>query len=154
MAEAKHQSIVRQVKYLNNIIEQDHRAIKRVTGPMLNFKSFRAARNVLAGVELMHMIREGQLMLQGCSELSFADQFHALAGKIRLVYETGTRPGQNYVHHWTMRHNPAVASRNCGVCGLGCRQAPSVLRQLQACSAQALNAARRSSGLHRERPAP
>ena len=77
--------IVRQVKYLNNIVEQDHRAIKRVTRPMLNFKSFRAARNVLAGIELMHMIRKGQLMLQGCSELSFADQFYALAGKIRLV---------------------------------------------------------------------
>ena len=77
--------IVRQVKYLNNIVEQDHRAIKRVTRPMLNFKSFQAARNVLAGIELMHMIRKGQLMLQGCSELSFADQFYALAGKVRLV---------------------------------------------------------------------
>lgn len=77
--------IVRQVKYLNNIVEQDHRAIKRVTRPMLNFKSFRAARNVLAGIELMHMIRKGQLMLQGCSELSLADQFYALAGKIRPV---------------------------------------------------------------------
>ena len=79
--------IARQVKYLNNIVEQDHRAIKRVTRPMLNFKSFRAARNVLAGIELMHMIRKGQLMLQGCSELSFADQFYALAGKIRLFEE-------------------------------------------------------------------
>ena len=48
--------IVRQVKYLNNIVEQDHRAIKRVTRPMLNFKSFRSAKNVLAGIELMHMI--------------------------------------------------------------------------------------------------
>ena len=75
--------IVRQVKYLNNIVEQDYRAIKRVTRPMLNFKSFRSAKSVLAGIELMHMIRKGQLMLQGCSELSFADQFYALAGKIR-----------------------------------------------------------------------
>jgi transposase-like protein len=77
--------IVRQVKYLNNIVEQDHRAIKRVTRPMLNFKSFRAARNVLAGIELMHMIRKGQLLLEGSIELSFADQFYALAGKIRPV---------------------------------------------------------------------
>ena len=38
--------IVRQVKYLNNIVEQAHRAIKRVARPMLNFKSFRAARKV------------------------------------------------------------------------------------------------------------
>jgi len=77
--------IVRQVKYLNNIVEQDHRAIKRVTRPMLNFKSFRSAKSVLAGIELMHMIRKGQLMLQGCSKLSFADQFYALARKIRPV---------------------------------------------------------------------
>ena len=51
--------VVLQVKYLNNIVEQDHRAIKRVTRPMLNFKSFRTARNVLAGIELMHMIGKG-----------------------------------------------------------------------------------------------
>ena len=77
--------VVLQVKYLNNIVEQDHRAIKRVTRPMLNFKSFRTARNVLAGIELMHMIRKGQLVLEGCTALSFADQFYALAGKIRPV---------------------------------------------------------------------
>ena len=77
--------IVRQVKYLNNIVEQDHRAVKRVTKPMLNFKSFRAAKNVLAGIELMHMIRKGQLMQQGSSELSSADHFYALAGQIRPV---------------------------------------------------------------------
>jgi hypothetical protein len=39
----------------------------------------------LAGIELMHMIRKGQLMLQGCSELSSADHFYALAGQIRPV---------------------------------------------------------------------
>ena len=77
--------IVRQIKYLNNIIEQDHRAVKRVTKPMLNFKSFRAAKCVLAGIELMHMIRKGQFLLQGCIKLSFADQFYALAGQIRPV---------------------------------------------------------------------
>ena len=49
------------------------------------FKSFRAAKKVLAGIELMHMIRKGQLLLQGCIKLSFADQFYALAGKIRPV---------------------------------------------------------------------
>ena len=77
--------IVRQVKYLNNIVEQDHRAIKRVTKPMLNFKSFQAAKSVLAGIELMHMIRKGQFMMEGCNEMSFADQFYALAGQIRPV---------------------------------------------------------------------
>ena len=54
--------VVRQVKYLNNIVEQDHRAIKRVTRPMLGFKSFRAAAKVLVGIELMHMIRKGQMV--------------------------------------------------------------------------------------------
>jgi transposase-like protein len=77
--------IVRQVKYLNNIVEQDHRAIKCVTRPMLNFKSFRSAKNVLTGIELMHMIRKGQLLPKGGIELSFADQFYVLAGKIRPV---------------------------------------------------------------------
>jgi transposase-like protein len=77
--------IVRQVKYLNNIVEQDYRAIKRVTKPMLNFKSFRAARNVLTGIELMHMIRKGQLLLEGGLEISLADQFYALARQIRSV---------------------------------------------------------------------
>ena len=76
---------MQQVNYLNNLVEQDHRAIKRVTRPMLNFKSFRTARSILAGIELMHMIRKGQLMLEGCIKLSFADQFYALAGKIRPV---------------------------------------------------------------------
>jgi putative transposase len=72
--------VVRQVKYLNNIVEQDHRAIKRVTRPMLGFKSFRAASSVLAGVELMHMIRKGQFVIDGTTPMSFADQFYALAG--------------------------------------------------------------------------
>ena len=51
---------VRQVKYLNNNIEQDHRAIKRATRPMLGFKSFQHARRVLAGVELIHKLKKGQ----------------------------------------------------------------------------------------------
>ena len=52
---------------------------------MLNFKSFRSARNILDGIELMHMIRKGQLMMKGCNEGAFANQFYALAGKIRHV---------------------------------------------------------------------
>jgi hypothetical protein len=52
-------------------VEQDHRAIKRVTRPMLNFKSFRAAKRVLADIALMHMIRKGQLVLQGCCGFTF-----------------------------------------------------------------------------------
>jgi len=77
--------IVRQVKYLNNIVEQDHRAVKRVTKPMLNFKSFQSAKCALAGIELMHTIRKDQFMLQGCAEMSLSNQFYALAGQIRPV---------------------------------------------------------------------
>jgi putative transposase len=66
---------VRQIKYLNNIVEQDHRAVKRITKPVMGFKSFHAASNLLAGIELMHMIRKGQMVTaEGC-DLSFADQF-------------------------------------------------------------------------------
>ncbi len=54
-------TVVRQLKYLNNIAGQDHRAIKRRTRPMLGFKDFRCARILLSGIELMHMIRKGQM---------------------------------------------------------------------------------------------
>ena len=77
--------LVRQVKYLNNIVEQDHRAIKRVTRPMLNFKSFRAAGSVLAGIELIHMIRKGQFVFDSAEAMSIADQFSTLAGMVRSV---------------------------------------------------------------------
>lgn len=77
--------LARQVKYLNNIVEQDHRAIKRVTRPMLNFKFFRSARSVLAGIELMQMIRKGQFAVDEAAPMSFADQFYALAVQVRPV---------------------------------------------------------------------
>jgi putative transposase len=51
--------VLRQVKYLNNIVEQDQRGVKRVTRPMLGFKSFEAAQATLTGFELMHMLRKG-----------------------------------------------------------------------------------------------
>jgi putative transposase len=50
--------IIRQVKYLNNMVEQDHRGVKRVTRPMLGFKSFDAALSTLVGIELMHMFKK------------------------------------------------------------------------------------------------
>ena len=76
---------VRQVKYLNNLVEQDHLAINRITKPLLNFKSVRAARCMLAGIELMHMICKGQSMINYSYVRSFANHFYALAGKIRPV---------------------------------------------------------------------
>jgi putative transposase len=71
--------IIRQVKYLNNLREQDHRAVKRVTRPMLGFKSFEAAQYTVAGVELMHMLRKGQLEEGAEQGLTPAAQFYALA---------------------------------------------------------------------------
>jgi transposase-like protein len=72
--------VIGQVKYLNNIVEQDHRAVKRVTRPMLGCKSFEAAQRTLAGIELMHMIKKKQLVVEAGDEgLTAAEQFYALA---------------------------------------------------------------------------
>jgi transposase-like protein len=52
---------LRQSKYLNNIIEQDHRHIKRLVKPMMGFQSFNTARRTLRGIEAINMIRKGQV---------------------------------------------------------------------------------------------
>ena len=54
---------VRSSKYLNNVIEQDHRNIKSRTKVMLGFKRFRSAATTISGIELMHRIRKGQFGL-------------------------------------------------------------------------------------------
>jgi transposase-like protein len=71
--------LMRQNKYLNNIVEQDHRAIKRITRPMLGFKSFWSARIIIVGIETMHMIRKGQMDCPGGQTMSAAQQFYSLA---------------------------------------------------------------------------
>ena len=53
---------IRQNKYLNNIVEQDHRFIKKRTRPMLGFKNFYSAKSKLAGIESVMMIQKGQLI--------------------------------------------------------------------------------------------
>src|SRR5262245_3394746 len=55
---------IRQVKYLNNVVEQGHRGVKRVTRPMLGFKSFEAAQDTLVGIELMHMIKKRRMRVE------------------------------------------------------------------------------------------
>lgn len=70
---------IRQSKYLNNLIEQDHRNIKRRIWPMLGFKSFRRAQTILAGIELVHMICKGQYQHHTGEHLSPAEQFYMLA---------------------------------------------------------------------------
>ena len=69
---------VRQSKYLNNLIEQDHRNIKRRIRLMLGFKSFRRAQTLLTGIELSHMIRKGQYQHSQSEGLSPAEQFYLL----------------------------------------------------------------------------
>jgi putative transposase len=70
---------LRQSKYLNNLVEQDHRAVKRIADPMLGFKSFWNAQKLIAGIETMPMIKKGQLHCPDGQPMSAADQFYSLA---------------------------------------------------------------------------
>jgi len=69
----------RQVKYLNNVVEQDHRAIKRITNSMLGFKAFDSASITLNGIEMVHPLRKWQLVTQDISVQSLAKTFYSLA---------------------------------------------------------------------------
>ncbi len=69
---------IRQCKYLNNIVEQDHRFIKRIIRPMLGFKSFLSASITLAGIEVVRMLKKNQLLKRKIFASSF-DQFCWLA---------------------------------------------------------------------------
>jgi putative transposase len=77
--EASHKIEIRLSKYLNNLVEQDHRAIKRIVRPMLGLKSFRTARKTLQGIELLHMIKKEQMVSDNSQNLSAARQFYSLA---------------------------------------------------------------------------
>ncbi len=70
---------IRQSAYLNNRIEQDHRAVKRRVRPMLEFKSMASARAILGGIEMVHMMRKRQAKYARGSQLSLAEQFSILA---------------------------------------------------------------------------
>ena len=69
---------IRQSQYINNRIEQDHRAVKRRVRPMLGFKSADSARVILGGIELVHMLRKQQAKYACSQPLSLAEQFHLL----------------------------------------------------------------------------
>jgi hypothetical protein len=67
---------LRSSKYLNNVIEQDHRHVKSRVNVMLGFKRFRNAAVTLSGIELMHRIRKGQFDLTACpSKIPFRPRF-------------------------------------------------------------------------------
>jgi transposase, IS6 family len=76
-------SRLRQVKFLNNIVEQDHRRVKRLTRPGLGFGGFWTARRTLAGFEAMAMIRKGQVQNIGGSDIRaqaiFIDELFGVA---------------------------------------------------------------------------
>jgi len=70
---------IRQSAYLDNRIEQDHRAVKRRVRPMLEFKATASARVILSGIEMVHMMRKGQAKYACNPQLSPAEQFNVLA---------------------------------------------------------------------------
>jgi transposase-like protein len=71
--------LMRQNKYLDYMVEQDHRGVKRITQPMLGFKSFWSARIVIAGIETVHMIKKGQMNCPDGQTMSATNQFYSLA---------------------------------------------------------------------------
>src|ERR1700733_12533850 len=76
-------SKLRQVKYLNNIVEQDHRRVKRLTGPGLGFGGFWTARRTLTSYEAMAMIRKGQVQNIGGTDIRASAKF--IAGLFQMV---------------------------------------------------------------------
>src|SRR5437899_11622696 len=77
-----HSTLTDHAKFVicDHTIEQDHRGVKRVTRPMLGFKAFDAAPDTLVGIELMHMIKKRQLVVEeGDEGLTAAELFYSLA---------------------------------------------------------------------------
>ena len=70
------QITIRQIKYLNNIVEQDHRFIKKITKQMKGFKAFHSADATLSGIELHHMLRKSQHKESG--NQTILEQFYGL----------------------------------------------------------------------------
>jgi IS6 family transposase len=73
---------LRQIKYFNNIVEQDHRSIKRIVRPMLGFQSISTAIKTIKGIEIMHMIQKGQVDTLNQSvraEVNFINQLFGIA---------------------------------------------------------------------------
>jgi transposase-like protein len=87
MAELKHNGTLRRrcrhrpVQYLNNIIEQDHRAIKKRVNAKQGFRAFGAARRTIEGYEAMHMLRKGQVRWVAANDVRAQVRFiHLLFG--------------------------------------------------------------------------
>src|SRR3954469_4543942 len=93
-------SRLRQVKYLNNIVEQDHRRIKRLVRPGLGFGSLPTARRTLAGYEGIAMIRKGQVRNVGGSDMQAQAAFVAGLFGIVPFPDTGARIGRLVLRSW------------------------------------------------------
>ena len=76
-------TILRRDKYLNNIIEQDHRFIKKRIKPMLNFKSFQTARRTIIGIEIINAVRKGQV--KGLKKRDIASEIEFINSVFEVV---------------------------------------------------------------------
>ena len=70
---------VDQIKFKNNIVEQDHRKIKRLTRSMGSFKNFASAQITIAGIEMMNMLKKGQVYTGDLFSLEYEDDFYEIA---------------------------------------------------------------------------
>ncbi|MER2107004.1 MAG: IS6 family transposase [Solibacillus sp.] len=73
---------IRQQKYLNNIVEQDHRFIKKRIRSMLGLKTFRTAKQIIYGIEVMHMLKKGHLLQREESVKNEIEFIHRLFGVV------------------------------------------------------------------------
>lgn len=103
--------VIRQAKTLNNIVEQAHRAIKRVVRPMLSFKAFRCARILLGGIELMHMIAKGQM--------KYPRQGQSV--RCRAILFLGRLSGFRLAHFARLHTLVATEPKNQSYPGVSCR---------------------------------
>ena len=81
------------IKYLNNLVEQDHRFIKRPVRPMLGFKSFASAASTISGIETVNMIRKGQFRpscVRSSSSASWLPKSKSAAGRLYPVRRFAT----------------------------------------------------------------
>jgi IS6 family transposase len=75
------ETIIRQTKYLNNIVEQDHRFIKKITNKMMGFKTFQRAEKTIMGIEAFHMLRKQQVeIMPVVSDVEWINKFFGLTG--------------------------------------------------------------------------
>ncbi|HET6518618.1 MAG TPA: DDE-type integrase/transposase/recombinase, partial [Geminicoccaceae bacterium] len=107
----------RRVRWLNNLVEQDHRRIKRRTRPMLGFRSFRTARRTLAGVEALAMLTKGQVRAVPADDLpaqrAFVHRVFGVAG-LWCMDQACERTDPNLVWVSGCGHSLGVPAPACG----------------------------------------